>query len=891
MSDLVQRIRQRLDTEFAFKTRGSFLRDGKCPACSDKSLWAYAENPRVVYCNRINKCGYSANVRELFDDLFKHWSADHPQTAEQPHAAADAYLREDRGFDLAPLQGHYSQEIYTDRTKNISSATVRFPLTTSSNDYWQRLIDRPERFGKDKARFNYGAKTEGQWWVYPHLNLASLEELWITEGIFDAIALNQNGIPAVSAMSSNNYPNIGLEQLKADCEADGKAIPHLVWAFDNDKAGLKGLAENHERAISDGWISSAALPPTRHMGNLDWNDLHQRGQLSPDYLKRYRHFGQLQLAKNAAEAGLLIYNHYEGRMRTFDFVYKSRMYWFELDLDKYNKAIDSLRESYPDRTEEDHRQQALLNNSGIKEICNAKIKPLYFQRDVAADESAFYYRIESEWGTQNITFTPDQLSSRSKFKPRIMSAGSGVMWIGSDDLLERIVKRQNEGIREVKTIDFIGYAKEHQTYIFSKYAIHKGQIIPINEYDYFKIGRHELKTLALQPEIQINPKQTFDPSWYKKLWITKGVKGLIALAWWTGSYFAEQIRAIDKSYPFIELVGEPGAGKSGLIEFFWRLSGREDYEGFDANKGTPVGIYRNLSQVANLPVVLIEGDRNDEGGGKPKISFDEFKDAFNGRPVRSMGRKNNGNDTREPLFRAALMFSQNSDINAHEAILTRTLYLNFDRAGQTLATKEMADDLLRLSIEQSCTYMTHCLKNEAKILETYRQKVNEYQREYHLEEINHTRIALCHAQVAALLDAIATHVFQDYIDLDHLVDTHKYLKHIARQRLTKLSGDHPDVEKFWDVYDYMHNGRNIAINHHPDNAPTVAINLNEFYKWASELRQSLPEINIMKQLLVVSKTYKFREKNRNVNSPHRKGVDMNPTIKCWIFDKPQGKSL
>lgn len=82
-------------------------------------------------------------------------------------------------------------------------------------------------------------------------------------------------------------------------------------------------------------------------------------------------------------------------------------------------------------------------------------------------------------------------------------------------------------------------------------------MVEINQYDYFKIGRTEVKTLALKPEIHLNPTAKFDPSWYGDFWRIRGVKGLIVLAWWTGSYFAEQIRALHGSYPFMEVVGDP----------------------------------------------------------------------------------------------------------------------------------------------------------------------------------------------------------------------------------------------------------------------------------------------------------------------------------------------
>ncbi len=53
-----------------------------------------------------------------------------------------------------------------------------------------------------------------------------------------------------------------------------------------------------------------------------------------------------------------------------------------------------------------------------------------------------------------------------------------------------------------------------------------------------------------------------------------------------GRSLRSQIRKTHKSYPFLEICGEPGSGKCTLIEFLWRLCGRADYEGFDASKSS-----------------------------------------------------------------------------------------------------------------------------------------------------------------------------------------------------------------------------------------------------------------------------------------------------------------
>ncbi|EBQ9480539.1 bifunctional DNA primase/helicase, partial [Salmonella enterica subsp. enterica serovar Kokomlemle] len=147
----------------------------------------------------------------------------------EPYAAADAYLRECRNIDTGKLKGCFTQERFSKDGEQ--SATVRFTL--ADGIWWERIIDRPERFGKQKA--NAHGSYKGLWWVYPGLDLSRVKELWITEGIFDAISLNQNGIAAVSVMSAVNYPEKALQELAAACGK--KPRPGIVWALDNGRAG------------------------------------------------------------------------------------------------------------------------------------------------------------------------------------------------------------------------------------------------------------------------------------------------------------------------------------------------------------------------------------------------------------------------------------------------------------------------------------------------------------------------------------------------------------------------------------------------------------------------------------------------------------------------------
>lgn len=875
----------RLKSEYGFKQVGEWLREGVCPDCSKKSLFTHAHSPRVVKCGRLNKCGLEIHVKELFDDLFKDWSKTYQRTPTNPNAAADAYLTEGRGLDISKIKGSYTQESFFDNKINQGTATVRFALPNGG--WWERFIDQADRFDK-KANFKYGYKINGYWWWHP-ANALMPKEIWICEGIFDAIALAEHGLTTVSPLSCVNFPENSLYELKAKYDEKRQTLPTLVWAFDNDAAGQRYTKQFIEQAKKIGFESVAAQPPYDKHKKLDWNDLHELGQLTDEHLKKYRYFGDLLTAKSPTDAAVIRYMH--RKINQFYFEHDNRTYWFELDTNKLSKLMDvpdheveDIMGNMPD--EDEQMAKFVRQTSTTHEILNAKLEALYFQRNEVTDESWYFTRVTTNKGDKQTTITGDQLSSPSKLKPRLLSVFAGVLWTGTAMQLDIIAKHQMEGLKEVKTTDFIGYAKEHQAYIFNDVAISKGKVVAKNSQDYYKIGRLEIKSLANDPVLHINTKDKPDFSWWHNFHRVRGAYGTIVMAWWLGTYFAEQIRGLDRSYPFFELVGQAGAGKSRLLEFMWKLSGREDYEGFDPSKSTSVAVYRNFAQVANLPIALIEGDRNDEDGKAKSFKtfeWDSLKDAFNGRSIRSKGVKNNGNDTYSPPFRAAVMISQNEEIQASEAMLTRIIHVKLTRDGQTLETKHIVDSLDRLPIELTSRFMAHALKNEQAILETYQQRIRMYEARYHEFGVTHTRIALNHAQIAAMIDCLQIHVLSGLMTDQQAEQAKQALFEMAQTRVQRLQADHPDVEKFWSVFEFlMSTGKFVCHTNINDQSRKIGINLNHFYKVARENYQDLPDITQMKRLLKNSSRYKFVDSNISVMSV----IDGFKTMKCWIFTKP-----
>ncbi|MDR8335931.1 hypothetical protein FPK31_24365, partial [Acinetobacter baumannii] len=79
--------------------------------------------------------------------------------------------------------------------------------------------------------------------------------------------------------------------------------------------------------------------------------------------------------------------------------------------------------------------------------------------------------------------------------------------------------------------------------------------------------------------------------------------------------------------------------------------------------------------------------------------------------------------------------------------------------------------------------------------------------QYHGVGITHTRIALCHAQIAALIEAIAEHVLNGYLDYEEVALAQEMLMEMAQQRVGQLNGDCQEVEQFWEAFEYLQSGR------------------------------------------------------------------------------------
>ncbi|QFG33945.1 bifunctional DNA primase/helicase [Pseudomonas umsongensis] len=922
-------VLQRLEADFGLQHMAGtqYMRKGTCPQCNQRRLFSRYDEPWFIRCGREQKCRYMEPVKELYGDLFDDWSKRAPATDDQPAASAKAYLTFARGFDVGMIEGWYTQEHYFDRDLNIGSATVRFPL--DKGGYWERLIDKPNRFGKKKARFKPGESYKGYWWVPPCVDLLQVDELWIVEGIFDAIALVQNGIPAVAALSSNAYPE---ESLKALITARSGKTPKLIWALDNEPGAHKYTRMWVRQARDLGFTCDAAQIPQPDSRKVDWNDLHQRWAFMDDVEARTqridkelddaKHHGALLIAESAVEKALLMYQWRE--REEFHFGFDSRLYWWKLDISKFNSAMQALdaSDNHEDQQLNDkaRRAKALRMSGCVVEIANCYPKALYFQRNEITDESWYFFRVDfpHDGGSVKNTFTGGQVAAASEFKKRLLGMGAGAVFTGSGQQLDKIMKDQLFGIKTVQTIDYVGYSREYGCYVFNDIAVREGQLISINEEEFFEMGKLKLKSLQKGVKIALQKDaKDYDQQWLNLLWQCFGAQGTVALTFWFGSLFAEQIRARYQSFPFLEATGEAGAGKTTLLTLLWKLLGREGYEGFDPSKSTKAGRSRLMGQISGMPVVLLESDRSGDDKAHAKtFEWDELKDYYGGGTLATKGVKTAGNETYEPPFRATIAISQNAPVVASEAIMTRIVKLHFVRPTVTAESRAAADLLNSLDGTKLSNFLLQAVRKESEVMELFAHRMPGYEaklRALHSHcfacetpfkaEQDHCghcgnklrayirveRINKNHAQLLALLDCLRLVLPLSEPQISH---TRTQIIRMAIERQSSISSDHPVVAEFWEVYEYLEglDADGPVVNHSKkDN--TIAINLNDFVKCAAEHRQKVADISELRERLKDSRSRKLIDTNKATDSAVRAHqakhsnavVTKQPIVKCWIF--------
>lgn len=884
----------RLKADFGFKSVTSkFMSGGVCPSCKKKELFTDAFEPKGVKCSRASNCGHYETIRDLYPDLFENLTSKVPATEQDPNATAKAYLNHIRGFDLARMKGWYEQGVFYNAQTETGTATVKFFLDAKKTRYWERLIDFRKGLFKAKAHFAGKRKPDGEmyrgdWWAPPGTRLDPGRPLYMVEGIFDAISFEHCGYQARSLMTCYNFPT--NELLKLD---KGQV---LIFALDNNKAGHDNAIKHVARAREMGFTAYAAFPES---ADLDWNDLYKKDGIDGfgKVLDNALWNGARMVAKTAGETAAIYVLQTRREYRVFQ---KGNAYWEA----KFNRA--KLEKDIGDKDDPEQFNayfkretfELIMDDVFISQIkscttltklsnCVAKFE--YQQVDQYNDQDRLnYFEVSFENGSPmcTISIPGTALADSGSFNQALLRNTPGARFTGGKPHIEHLHEKVwfHRPAKEVKTINFSGYDKLSKTYVYNDSAFYNGKRYEINAQGFFDLKDAAIKTVNRDIRLKISNK--FNPDKFMEHFQgAYAERGLIVLAWWVGSLFAEQLRGHFQGYPFFELQGQASSGKSTLIKILWKLFGREDYEGFNPLNSSFSAIDRNFAKTSNLPVVLIESDANDEQRNAKKFNWEHLKNAYTGEPLKERGVQNGGNETVFNPFRASLMAAQNTAIEGSEAILSRFIHLPLDRTHHLPGGKFHAETLARTEVEELSGFLPFMLRNENDFITKVIERAPLHYQGMSDLKIRIDRIKDNHAIVMAILETLI-----EYLPINHELAMNAFemlrLRALKRQQDTQV--DNPSVQALWDIYEYTNlqedkkgldlNARQI-INHHTKD-DYIAINLVHFEQVCKERGIKAPDMAEVKRHIRQTHRYKF-EDYKVVTS----AIFNNKSVRCFVFKK------
>jgi len=869
------------DLNFKFKNESKYLKKGICPNCGGKETFIAKDKPYIVKCSRQNKCGYTESTRDLYPHLFNNFAERFPKTEADPNATAKAYMASNRGFKLSMVVDWFEQGAYKLPESDEWVCTVRFYLDKEKTRWWERLIDKQKSNGQ---RFNFGGKRKadgslyrGDWWVPPTQVVKDKSDVYLVEAIFHAIGLFHVDYNVAATLSAGTFPSDAIK-------------PYLnrgiTWklGLDDDKAGRENMLKHKATLEKLGEKCEVLL--TGDTGR-DWDDLYRLKKITKRFMDEAHFQGRMFTAEDYKEKAFIFYAKRKVGNNVIEF--ENRFYSVKVDVAKLYEDLGD------EKLNSNVGKDKFYKHSNIYPVSNCLPEFLFVEKDQLTNVLDYYFKVTFANGDDSeiVSFEAPSLKSASNLSDGLLAKAACATFDGSATDM-RILKERwfNPKAPKVIGLPYIGYDNINDCYVFHSFAYKNGRKLELNEHGYFQLNKLRVKTNF--KSFEIVDGEEFNTEWFEDFYTVFGVKGVAILAYWTASLFANQIRGKHENFPFLEITGAPGAGKTGILKFLWKLFGRI-HEGFDPSKTSDVGRARALSQTSGLPVVLIESERDeDDGNSKGKrgaFDWDEFKTLYNGGILRLTGVKNNGSETKDLIFLGSLVISQNKSIEASEAIMTRIVHVYMDTTHHKKESQEIAKALSNYPIEKLSGYLPHCLKNEKQFLAIFDQYIPKYKSwiEKKAPTIKTDRIFETHSKTMAACRALQ--LFFPTLDKDRLTEVVDYLKDRAIARERKVKAEHEVCVEFWDTYELLnlqhdkanggYSGRDVEILNHSKKENVIAINLKQFNQICSSHRVEMISVDKLKQHLPNSQRHKLI-KQKTIDS-----AILGKKIWCWCFERKE----
>ena len=645
------------------KESNSSLSGLECPVCHKKEAWAYTDKPFAIICNRVNNCGERTLTKQLYPDLWQDLAKRYPPTLTDKKATARAYLE---SRSLKPELIEFEQSIKANhQTLVIEQDGVTF----------ERLIDYQDKSGSGKNRLTaYKGK------VFKTKSFDTTKEVFITEGILDALSWEQSGKAAIATYSSGSVPKEFYEANKDK---------HFIICFDNDIAGHKGINKTIECFKELGINYKVALLPKCK----DTNDCLISGLLDAEKIEQTidKAFFQGRLFQSeSAQEYFEIYRDYHSKTNSLIFEFRGQTY-----------------KGYIKTTEKngDEPKTALL--------IDCTIKLLHSVIDDSIDDiqkMEHYIEIESSReGKSHFRLDADSLAKLDSFKSTLQNHRQ-IFYGKAEDLNHLSKYLFNNRPAKIRALNTLGFDDKTGGFYFPKFAYNsEGKRINCNGDKYFT--ESNIKPFHGSSDVLINRLEQMDlKQFITDLHAAYGNKGSLALGFYVSATFSHLIFEHYGFFPFLSLYGDPHAGKSFLTKTLNRCFFVDGEGQTMTSSNTAKGELRKISQKSSMVCCLLEGRT-----GKSRFDYDGILALYNRNSLYSRATTDQTNRTHDLPFKAALSFVWNHEAFTIQPAKERVISLHFAESDMNDNTAAAWEKLNELSPEQLASVGDYVLTNKTRI--------------------------------------------------------------------------------------------------------------------------------------------------------------------------------
>lgn len=830
------------------KTRhsGNTIQGLTCPACGDKSAWAYTNGPMAICCNRLSFCAARTKTLDLFPEVRRNIERDFPASKADPHRPAREYLLS-RGFSASTIQGLDFR--YLKNVRNTGSGAVMFVIDRDEKGKELlngRLFNPPSGEGKTH---NIGS-TAGRFWKHPGLVYDQNRPTWIVEGILDALSLIELGHQAISVLSAGQDPT------RPDL-VDFKA---KILAFDNDESGIRACRK---------WklvYPEAEVILCDH--GQDFNDLLQVGTLEEAKkqfernLPRYRLNGALALADSANQYAEIFHKFHEYVPGLFSF--RGCTYFSCLKSSRGGEA--------PPYVSVDRCLKGVVRVVSFILDRSNPCKPEYL----------YNLEVQPEKGRSiEVTATGADLASNRRIAEWFLSSAK-ITWEGDAKACTALALMitGNKSAPEVKQLSVIGYQPETRAYIFPKWAVDVTgkQIIP-DKRGFFQISHNQYYRPPTHTEGKNITPATISKERVRELYTLIGQawgnNGILALSWTVASWFVNQIKEAVNFAPFASFHGEPASGKSALTLFLNAIQGREG-EGLPVTQlNSKKGLTRTIGQLSGLFTALLEdNERNDRS-----FDWSIILTAYNKGPLQIQAAFSNDLQTKENPFLGALLFCQNFEPFNAEAEKQRVISLHFKAEQLTDTSRAAYEKLMTVEKTELAGIIRQVLTNRGHFEKGWRQ---EYEKAIQdLLPMDERRILQNHAMILSFYRLFCSCF---HIDKEKAVES--FFKETCRHKcITSAIRQTTLADHFFEMLDTIEDDKAVNIWHADKEKRLIYVNLpkaeNHIRNKGANLQvNDFLNIALQKHPAFVRNGLKYRfpadpEKDESGRTRQRK---------VWVFD-------